>query len=258
MPDARKRQLQKLAARRAAERQRQRRQRIIAGVVAGAVALGGIGLAAAAFLGDGEEPQQRARATPQPGPTASPKSKVACDGDVPKAEGEEKPTFQKPPQMQIDPKKDYRATMQTSCGTIELELFADQTPITVNNFVFLAHEGFFDGLTFHRVIPGFVAQGGDPEGTGAGGPGYQFEDEIVKSLTFDEPGLLAMANSGPNTNGSQFFITMGPATHLDGLHTIFGRVAEGTDAVKKIEALGTEGGTPSQTIYIEKVTIEES
>ncbi|HEV3475684.1 MAG TPA: peptidylprolyl isomerase [Actinomycetota bacterium] len=258
MPDARKRQLQKLAARRAAERQRQRRQRIIAGVVAGAVALGGIGLAATAFLGDGEQPQQRVRETPQPGPTATSAGDVACGGKVPKAEGEEKPTFQKPPEMQIDPKKNYRATMQTSCGTIELELFADQTPITVNNFVFLAREGFFDGLTFHRVIPGFVLQGGDPEGTGAGGPGYQFEDEIVKELTFDEPGLLAMANSGPGTNGSQFFITTGPAEHLDGLHTIFGRVTDGMDAVEKIDALGTQSGTPSQTIYIEKVTIEES
>ena len=256
-PDARKRQLQKLAQRRATERQRQRRQRVIAGVVAAAVAVGGIGLAAAAFLGGDEEAPGKARGTPQPGPTATPKGDVACGAKVPKASREEKPTFDKPPQTQIDPNKSYSATMQTSCGTIELELFADQTPVTVNSFVFLAREGFFDGLTFHRVIPGFVLQGGDPEGTGAGGPGYQFEDEIVKELTFDDAGLLAMANSGPDTNGSQFFITAGPAKHLDGLHTIFGRVAKGIDVIREIEALGTESGTPSKTIYIEKVTIEE-
>jgi cyclophilin family peptidyl-prolyl cis-trans isomerase len=147
--------------------------------------------------------------------------------------------------------------MKTSCGTIELELNADQTPVTVNSFVFLAREGFFDGLTFHRIIPDFVIQGGDPEGTGSGGPGYRFEDEIVKSLRFDRPGLLAMANSGPDSNGSQFFITTSEPKHLNGKHTIFGEVTEGMKVVKEIESRGTSAGSPSETVYIEKVTIKE-
>jgi cyclophilin family peptidyl-prolyl cis-trans isomerase len=256
----RQRQLQKLAERRAAERRRQRRRRLIAQVVAGVVAAGGLGVAAFAFFGgDGTTLQ----AGPTPGPTSSPSPspealQVACEARKPKAAKEEKSMFDQAPKMEIDPNKDYTAVMKTSCGTIELELFAKDTPTTVNNFVFLARQGFYDGLTFHRVIPGFVAQGGDPAGDGTGGPGYQFEDEIVDKLKFDEPGLLAMANSGENTNGSQFFITTGEPTHLNGLHTIFGRVAKGMGAVKEIEALGTEAGTPTATIYIDKLTIEES
>ncbi len=221
--------------------------------------MGGLGVAAFAFFG-GDQPTTP-QAGPTPGPTASPSPEalqVACGAKRPKAAKEEKPMFDQAPKMEIDPNKDYTAVMKTSCGTIELELFAKDTPTTVNNFVFLARQGFYDGLTFHRVIPGFVAQGGDPAGDGTGGPGYQFEDEIVDRLKFDEPGLLAMANSGENTNGSQFFITTGEPTHLNGLHTIFGRVAKGMGAVKEIEALGNEAGTPTATIYIEKVTIEES
>jgi cyclophilin family peptidyl-prolyl cis-trans isomerase len=142
-------------------------------------------------------------------------------------------------------------------STIVVELFADRTPETVNNFVTLARDGFYDGLTFHRIVPGFVIQGGDPKGDGTGGPGYQFQDEIVPSLTFEGAGLLAMANSGPNTNGSQFFITLGPAEHLNGKHTIFGEVAEGTDVVDAIAALQLNGESPAQPVYIEKLTIDE-
>ena len=255
----RNKQLQKQAARRAAERRRKRRQRVIAGVVAGALALGAVGYAGWVFLSSGDESEG---AGPSAGPTASPSPStpelpVACDAKVPRQAEEEKPMFDTPPEMAIDPKKDYRATLETSCGPIELELFADQTPVTVNNFVFLAREGFYDGLTFHRVIPDFVIQGGDPNGDGSGGPGYEFEDEIVNRLKFNEPGLLAMANSGPNTNGSQFFITTGEPTHLNGLHTIFGRVSKGMDAVREIEALGSADGAPSARIYIERVTIDE-
>jgi cyclophilin family peptidyl-prolyl cis-trans isomerase len=256
----RQRQLERLAAKRAAERRRKRRQRIVAGVVAGALGLGGVGYAAVTFLGGDDEATPSAG--PTPGPTAAPSptgpAGVACGAEEPKAATGNRPEYTEVPEMQIDTKKDYAAVMKTSCGTIELELFADQTPVTVNNFVTLSRDGFYDGLTFHRIIPGFMAQGGDPQGTGTGGPGYQFEDEIVDELTFSEPGLLAMANSGPNTNGSQFFITVAPAEHLNGLHTIFGRVTEGMDALTQIEALGTQAGTPSQKVYIEKVTIEES
>jgi peptidyl-prolyl cis-trans isomerase B (cyclophilin B) len=221
-------------------------------VGAGPLALGGLGTAAVAFL-TREEPQR-------PGDRSSPSpttETIACGGEVPAAAGKEKDMYAKPPEMQIDPKKDYTAVMKTSCGTIELELHAEQTPKTVNSFVFLAREGFFDGLTFHRIIPDFVIQGGDPEGTGSGGPGYRFEDEIVRSLRFDRPGLLAMANSGPDTNGSQFFITTGEPKHLNGKHTIFGRVTEGMDVVREIEGFGTSAGTPTQTVYIERVTISE-
>jgi peptidyl-prolyl cis-trans isomerase B (cyclophilin B) len=249
----RERQLRRLAERRAAERRRRRRQRIVAGVVAGAVALGGIGVAAFAFLGG---PDRQAEAA-KPGASPSPEKPVACGGTVPRAAGEEKPMYDEAPKMQIDPSKEYTATLNTSCGTIELELFAKDTPVTVNNFVFLAEKGFYDGLTFHRIIPDFVLQGGDPRGDGTGGPGYEFKDEIVPSLKFDRPYLLAMANSGKDTNGSQFFITTGEPKHLNGLHTIFGRVTKGKDAVKAIEAVGSADGTPSQTVYIEKATITE-
>jgi cyclophilin family peptidyl-prolyl cis-trans isomerase len=160
--------------------------------------------------------------------------------------------------MKIDQDRKYAATMQTSCGTMVLELFADQTPVTVNNFVTLARDGFYDGLTFHRIVPGFVIQGGDPKGDGTGGPGYRFEDEFVKSLTFDRPGLLAMANSGPNTNGSQFFITLGPAAHLNGKHTIFGEITEGKDVLDTIAGVRLNGETPAEPVYIEKVTIDEA
>jgi cyclophilin family peptidyl-prolyl cis-trans isomerase len=134
-----------------------------------------------------------------------------------------------PPEMGIDTQAIYLATLQTEKGDLKIELFASKAPQTVNNFIFLAEEGFYNGTTFHRVLPNFMAQGGDPTGSGSGGPGYQFEDEFDPSLRFDDAGYLAMANGGPNTNGSQFFITYGPTPHLNGLHTIFGKVVEGMD-----------------------------
>ncbi|MEE8567446.1 MAG: peptidylprolyl isomerase, partial [Anaerolineales bacterium] len=134
-----------------------------------------------------------------------------------------------PPEMAIDPEVIYIATFQTEKGDIKVELFAEKAPKTVNNFVFLAREGYYDGTTFHRVLSNFMAQGGDLTGTGTGGPGYRFEDEFDPNLRFDEPGYLAMANSGPDTNGSQFFITYAPTPHLTGRHTIFGKVVEGMD-----------------------------
>ena len=136
--------------------------------------------------------------------------------------------------MTIDPKKNYTATMETSKGTIEIELFAKDAPKTVNNFVFLAREGFYDGVTFHRVIPNFMIQGGDPTGSGRGGPGYKFEDEVRTNPNKHGTGSLSMANAGPNTNGSQFFITHSPQPHLDGKHTVFGKVTSGMDVVNAI------------------------
>jgi len=137
------------------------------------------------------------------------------------------------PPMQIDAKKQYIATVKTEKGDVVIQLFPDKAPMAVNSFVFLARQGWFDDVTFHRVIPNFVAQTGDPSGTGFSGPGYYFEDEIT-DLTFDKAGLLGMANSGPGTNGSQFFITFAPASNLDGKYTIFGQVIEGMENVEKL------------------------
>lgn len=141
-----------------------------------------------------------------------------------------------PPQMEIDPKKSYTVTMETNKGKIVIELYPKVAPITVNNFVFLSRQGFYDGVSFHRVIPNFVIQGGDPTGTGAGGPGYRFQDELVNNPLKHETGVLSMANAGPNTNGSQFFITHSPQPHLNGKHTVFGKVTEGIDVVNSIKA----------------------
>lgn len=139
------------------------------------------------------------------------------------------------PPMTIDPKKSYEARLKTTKGEIVIHLLAGSAPITVNNFVFLAREGFYDGVTFHRVIPGFMAQTGDPTGTGTGGPGYKFEDEAsALALKHDAPGTVSMANAGRNTNGSQIFITYGPTPHLDGKHAVFGRVIKGMDVLQQI------------------------
>jgi cyclophilin family peptidyl-prolyl cis-trans isomerase len=162
-----------------------------------------------------------------------------------------------PPAMQIDPKKKYKAHMETDKGTMVIELFADKTPITVNNFVFLSREGYYDGVIFHRVIDDFMAQGGDPTGTGRGGPGYKFADEFHPSLKHDKQGILSMANAGPGTNGSQFFITHGPTPHLNGRHTVFGQVVEGLDVLMSIPARDP-GNVNAPAVKIIRVTIEES
>ena len=138
------------------------------------------------------------------------------------------------PPVTIDTSANYTAVMRTSLGNMEIELFASEAPVTVNNFIFLAIEGFYNNVVFHRVIPSFMIQGGDPLGRGTGGPGYRFQDESVASLTFDQPGKLAMANSGPATNGSQFFVTVAPTPHLNGLHTIFGQITQGQEVANAI------------------------
>jgi peptidyl-prolyl cis-trans isomerase B (cyclophilin B) len=139
-----------------------------------------------------------------------------------------------PPAMQIDPAKTYLATMETNRGTIELELEPQHAPKTVNNFVFLAKEGYYDGITFHRVIGNFMIQGGDPTGTGCSGPGYEFEDELKGNPLIHAAKVISMANAGPNTNGSQFFITHSPQPHLNGRHTVFGKVVKGQEIVDLI------------------------
>ena len=160
--------------------------------------------------------------------------------------------------MTIDPAKAYTATFQTEKGDFVAELFAAEAPVTVNNFVFLAREGFYDGVTFHRVIPDFMAQTGDPTGTGSGGPGYRFNDEPgALALPHDGPGILSMANAGPNTNGSQLFITYGATPHLNGKHGVFGKVTRGFGVVKQISVRDPmRAAKPGDKI--ESITIEES
>jgi cyclophilin family peptidyl-prolyl cis-trans isomerase len=143
-------------------------------------------------------------------------------------------SWSKPPEMEIDGKKRYTANLHTDKGDIRLQLFVDKTPRTVNNFVFLARQGFYDHTIFHRVIANFMVQGGDPTGTGSGGPGYRFADEFHPQLRHDKPGVLSMANAGPNTNGSQFFITHVPTPWLDNKHSVFGQVIEGMDVLLSI------------------------
>ena len=170
---------------------------------------------------------------------------------------QERKSYDAPPAMTIDPNKSYTATVELEKGgEFVIQLFAKEAPKTVNSFVFLSREGFYNGVTFHRVIPGFMAQGGDPTGTGSGGPGYRFEAEFHPDRRHDGPGVLSMANAGPGTNGSQFFITFAPTPSLDDRHSVFGKVVEGMDVVNGITVRdpGT-AGTPGDAI--KTITIRE-
>ena len=177
----------------------------------------------------------------------------ASDGSSPKIQH-----FDGPPPMCIDARRRYTADLVTSKGTMVIALDPVAAPKTVNNFVFLARYHYFEGIFFHRVIPGFVLQGGDPTGTGTGGPGYRFEDELPRPGRY-ELGSLAMANAGPNTNGSQFFVISGPnGMSLPPQYSLFGKVVNGLDVVAVIDALGTSSGKPKERVAIESVTITES
>jgi cyclophilin family peptidyl-prolyl cis-trans isomerase len=162
-----------------------------------------------------------------------------------------------PPTGDLDLSKNYAARITTERGAFDVELFAADAPLTVENFVNLARAGFYDGTTFHRVIPGFMAQGGDPTGSGSGGPGYQFRDEFGSPRRHDAAGVLSMANAGPNTNGSQFFITFGPTPHLDGKHTVFGRVTDGLDVAMAIR-VRDPGRDSNPGERIERIEITET
>ncbi len=162
-----------------------------------------------------------------------------------------------PPSGVLDLTKTYAAHFTTERGAFDVELFAADAPLTVENFVNLTRAGYYDGTTFHRVIPGFMAQGGDPTGTGRGGPGYQFGDEFSSPRRHDAAGVLSMANAGPGTNGSQFFITFGPTPHLDGKHTVFGRVTDGMEVVNALRERDP-GRDPNPGDRIERVEITEA
>jgi cyclophilin family peptidyl-prolyl cis-trans isomerase len=180
--------------------------------------------------------------------------------DAPNPDGSslQRRKFDAAPEMIIDPQKTYRAMMVTSKGALEILLDPLAAPRAVNSFVFLARWHYFDGIVFHRIIPGFVLQGGDPTGSGAGGPGYHFEDELPKPGRY-ELGSLAMANAGPNTNGSQFFVISGPdGVRLPPLYSLFGKVVQGLDVVAAINDVGSPSGKPREDVVIESVTIAES
>ncbi|HUD17575.1 MAG TPA: peptidylprolyl isomerase [Acidimicrobiales bacterium] len=177
----------------------------------------------------------------------------AADGSSPKTQ-----RFDGPPPMVIDPARRHTAEVTTSKGTMVIALDANAAPKTVNNFVFLARWHYYDGIVFHRIIPGFMLQGGDPEGSGRGGPGYRFDDELPAPGRY-EIGSLAMANAGPNTNGSQFFIVSGPdGTALPPSYSLFGKVVSGLEVVKAIEAVGSRSGAPSEQVVIETVVVTEA
>ena len=214
-------------------------------------------LLAAACGGDAATPtKRRAEATPTTARVEATPTKARVEATPTK--GATIKQYSGPPAMTIETDNRYVATIKTNKGSIVAELLTKEAPKTVNNFVFLARDGYYDGIIFHRVIEGFMIQGGDPTGTGTGSPGYKFEDE-TSSRVFDRSGVLAMANSGPNTNGSQFFVTTVPTPHLNGAHTIFGVVIEGqevADAISKVAA--SAQGKPVDPVVIETIEIEET
>ena len=162
----------------------------------------------------------------------------------------------KPAVASFEAGKTYFVRMETNKGPIKIKMLPDVAPMHVTSFLYLTRLGFYDGLAFHRVIPGFMAQGGDPLGNGSGGPGYEFAGEFSPSVKHEKGGLLSMANRGPGTDGSQFFLTFVPTPWLDNKHTIFGEVVEGMDTLKKLEAAGSQGGATSEPLKMEKVTVE--
>ena len=288
---SRDRQLAKLAARRQAERDAAiRRRNLIMGGAFGVLGLVVVIVGLSLLLSDDSTTPPSATPSVSSSASASPSAapgtktgtitptaandsgEVACGAKAPATAGKPKPQFSGPPPMKIDTKATYRATMVTSCGTIVIELDAERAPQTVNSFVFLAKQGYFDGQYFHRLDTSIdVIQGGDPSGTGSEGPGYAIPDELNGELTYT-PGTLAMANAGANTGGSQFFIITGPeGTNLDGNpnYTIFGKIVEGLGVAQEIQALpildpaaaangDLSGQRPKQAVYIDKVTITKS
>ena len=165
-------------------------------------------------------------------------------------------SLSKPEAAAFDPARGYFAKMQTNKGSMKIKFMPDVAPMHVTSFLYLARLGFYDGLTFHRVIPRFMAQGGCPLGTGTGSPGYEYAGEFKESVKHDRPGLLSMANAGPGTDGSQFFLTFVPTPHLNGKHTIFGEVVEGKETLQVLEAAGSPSGRPAEPLKMEKVAIE--
>jgi cyclophilin family peptidyl-prolyl cis-trans isomerase len=181
--------------------------------------------------------------------------KLIAANKVDKSKPDWRTHLTKPDVITFESGKSYFVDMKTNKGSIKIRLMPDVAPMHVTNFMYLTQLGFYDGLSFHRVIQGFMAQGGCPLGTGTGGPGYEFDSEFKPNVKHDKPGMLSMANAGPGTDGSQFFLTFVPTPWLDGKHTIFGEVTEGFDVLKALEAAGSSGGATSEPLKMEKVSI---
>ncbi len=181
--------------------------------------------------------------------------KFIAEQKIDKSSSNWKTGLTKPPKVQFDDGKTYYWNLKTNVGDIKIKLLAAEAPMHVSSTIYLTQLGFYDGVSFHRVIKGFMAQGGDPLGTGTGGPGYKYDGEYDGPSRHDKPGILSMANAGPGTDGSQFFLTFVPTSHLDGRHTIFGEVVEGMGTVKELEANGSRGGSPSKALEITTATI---
>ena len=227
-----------------------------------ALVLGTVGVAIAAT-----PPHKKTGAAAKAGSTAKTTSsvkdkamtqieKMITDAKIDKTNSSWRTTLTKPPVASFDSTHTYWCRMVTNKGTILIKFMPDVAPMHVTSFIYLTKLGFYDGLPFHRVITGFMAQGGDPLGNGSGGPGYEFDSEFKPDVKHDKPGRLSMANAGPGTDGSQFFLTFAPTPWLDGKHTIFGEVTEGMDVLKKLEAAGSQSGKTSEPLKMEKVTIE--
>jgi peptidyl-prolyl cis-trans isomerase B (cyclophilin B) len=225
-------------------------------------------LAAPLAMAEQATPTEKASTTPAAKTAAAATKKAAVTKDkamtqidaqvakVDKSKGSWKTSLTLPEVATFDPAKKYYVNMVTNKGPIRIRLMPDVAPMHVTSFMYLTKLGFYDGIAFHRVIKGFMAQGGDPLGNGTGGPGYKFAGEFKPEVKHDKGGLLSMANAGPGTDGSQFFLTFVPTPWLDGKHTIFGEIVEGMDTMKKLEAAGSQSGATSEPLKMEKVTIE--
>lgn len=236
------------------------RRRLVTGVAVLAVFAAVVGLITAVNSGDDDETDVATDTTSASATTTTTEPEPAVEPTCPPADGsaETRRRFTGPFDTCIDPAKTYTADVETDVGTFTITFDDEKAPKTVNNFVALARYHYFDGIVFHRVIPGFVVQGGDPTGTGSGGPGYQFDDELPEAGEY-EIGSVAMANSGADTNGSQFFVVTGQqGVELPPNYSLFGMVTAGMDVVKKIEADGAPTGEPTVTHRIVKVTVKEA
>jgi cyclophilin family peptidyl-prolyl cis-trans isomerase len=221
-----------------------------------------------AHAGDKETSQAKSAASESEKSKSESKEKKSTDtamkgismqieaGKVDKSDKSWRTKLKKPEVVKFDPKMDYFANMETNKGLIVIKMYPDVAPMHVTSWAYLTELGFYDGLTFHRVITDFMAQGGCPLGTGTGGPGYKYEGEFDPKVKHTKPGLLSMANAGPGTDGSQFFLTFKATPWLDGKHTVFGEVVEGMDVLKKLEAAGSQNGATSEPLLIEKMTME--
>ena len=244
------------------------------------IALGGLGFAGCSDsdADPSKTPAPAAEAKPDPSLAPSPPdlsdpspSKPSLEGEdvaiaaidafieqakIDKSKADWKTTLPMPPQVEFDPEKTYYWLLNTNKGEIKVKLMPGVAPMHVSSTLYLTRLGFYDDVIFHRVITGFMAQGGDPTGTGRGGPGYKYAGEFDRSVRHNKGGILSMANAGPGTDGSQFFLTFVPTSHLNGKHTIFGEVVEGMDTVKKLEASGTRGGATKEKLVIDTATVD--